>query len=85
MRIEKVSPAVVNQLFRPTKIQAILEEFMSSEEIAVRCILDEGEYRNIKSAHSSYSTAIRRLKYPIRVRVLNGDIYLIKVRQKEQQ
>lgn len=38
-----------------------------------------GEYANARSAQSSYHMAIKRLGYPIAARVLNGDMYLIKL------
>lgn len=78
MRLEKVDSSTANKLFRQSKLQAILDEFNSSEEKAMRCVLSEGEYVSISSAQSSYTRAIQRLKYPIRARVMGGDLYLIK-------
>ena len=79
MKFERVSPETVNKLYKPTKLQTILDEFMRSDAQAVRCVMSEGEYANASSAQSSYHNAIKRLGYPIAARILNGDIYLIKL------
>lgn len=87
MRFESVPSEIVNKLYKPTKLQKILDEFMSSDALAVRCVMAPGEYSNASSAQSSYHTAIKRLHYPIAARVLNGDMYLIKISsaKKEKQ
>lgn len=79
MKFERVSPETVNKLYKPTKLQTILDEFMRSDAQAVRCVMSEGEYANASSAQSSYHNAIKRLGYPIEARILNGDMYLIKL------
>lgn len=79
MKFERVSPETVNKLYKPTKLQTILDEFMRSDAQAVRCVMSEGEYANASSAQSSYHNAIKRLGYPIAARILNGDMYLIKL------
>ena len=79
MKFERVSPETVNKLYKPTKLQTILDEFMRSDALAVRCIMEPGEYANASSAQSSYHAAIKRLGYPIAARILNGDMYLIKL------
>lgn len=79
MKIEKVNTESVNRLFRQTKLQVILSEFMHSEDKAVRIVLDPGEYANARSAQASFYKAIQRLRYPIKARILNGELYLIKV------
>lgn len=79
MRLETVNLDAVNKLFKPTKLQTILDEFMRSDAQAVRCVMSEGEYANASSAQSSYHNAIKRLGYPIAARILNGDMYLIKL------
>lgn len=79
MKFEKVSLETVNKLYKPTKLQTILDEFMRSDALAVRCVMAPGEYANTNSAQSSYHMAIKRLGYPIAARVLNGDMYLIKL------
>lgn len=79
MKFESVSTETVNKLFKPTKLQTVLDEFMRSDALAVRCIMEPGEYSNASSAKSSYHAAIKRLGYPIAARVLNGSMYLIKI------
>lgn len=79
MKFESVSTETVNKLFKPTKLQTVLDEFMRSDALAVRCIMEPGEYANASSAQSSYHAAIKRLGYPIAARVLNGSMYLIKL------
>ena len=79
MKFESVNPETVNKLYKPTKLQTILDEFMRSDALAVRCIMEPGEYANARSAQSSYHAAIKRLGYPIAARILNGDMYLIKL------
>lgn len=77
MKFEKVNPDIVNKLFRATKLQRSLEEFLNSGETAMKCVFAEDEYSNLKSAQSSYRAAIRRLGYPIAARTMNGSLYLI--------
>ena len=79
MKFESVSTETVNKLFKPTKLQTVLDEFMRSDALAVRCIMEPREYANASSAQSSYHAAIKRLGYPIAARILNGDMYLIKL------
>lgn len=79
MKFESVSTETVNKLYKPTKLQTVLDEFMRSDALAVRCIMEPGEYANASSAQSSYHAAIKRLGYPIAARILNGDMYLIKL------
>lgn len=79
MKFESVNPGTVNKLFKPTKLQTVLDEFMRSDALAVRCIMEPGEYANASSAQNSYHAAIKRLGYPIAARILNGDMYLIKL------
>lgn len=79
MKFESVNPETVNKLYKPTKLQTVLDEFMRSDALAVRCVMAPGEYLNARSAQSSYHAAIKRLHYPIAARVFNGDMYLIKI------
>lgn len=79
MKFEPVNPEIVNKLYRRTKLQIILDRFMSSEEPAVHCILRPGEYSSLNSAQSTYCKAIKRLGYPIMVRVIAGEMYLVKI------
>lgn len=85
MRFESVPSEIVNKLYKPTKLQKILDEFMRSDALAVRCVMAPGEYANASSAQSSYHVAIKRLGYPIAARVLNGDMYLIKISSAKKE
>lgn len=83
MRFEKCTTSTVNKLYKNTKLQALLDEFMASNEAAVRCVLSEDEYASLASAHSSISKAANRLRYPIKARVMDGSLYLIRTDSKE--
>lgn len=83
MRFEKVSSDITNKLFRATKLQAMLNEFARMEDTVVKCVLEPGEYSSIRSAQSSYCTAIRRSGHRMVARVLNGELYLIKLSTKD--
>lgn len=79
MKLEPVSMEVVNKLYCPTKIQRILDEFSQMDAPAVKVAFEPGEYKNTASAQSTYSRAIRRLKYPMKTQVSEGELYLIKL------
>ena len=85
MRFESVPSEIANKLYKPTKLQTILDEFMRSDALAVRCVMAPGEYANTSSAQGSYAAAIKRLHYPIAARVLNGDMYLIKISSDKKE
>lgn len=70
---------VVNKLYRPTKIQRTLDEFSQMDAPAVKVAFEPGEYKNTASAQSTYYRAIRRFKYPMKVQVSKGELYLIKL------
>lgn len=84
MKFEPVNLETVNKLYKPTKLQTVLDEFMRSDALAVRCVMAPGEYINAHSAQSSYHVAIKRLGYPIAARVFNGDMYLIKINHTKE-
>lgn len=79
MKLQPVGDEIVNKLYKPGKIQAILDEFMRSDANAVKVLLGDGEYKNISSAQSSYHISIRRMGYPIIARTYKGDLYLVKL------
>ena len=83
MKLEYVNLDAMPKLNRPTKLQAVLDEFMASGEKAARCVFNKGEYANPSSAQKSYKVAISRLKYPIIARTVNGVLYLIKISPDE--
>lgn len=81
MRIEKITDQeLVHKLYRTGKIQRTLLEFHSDPELrVVRLHFEPSEYASSRSAHSSYINAIKRLNLPIKARVLDGNLYLIKL------
>lgn len=85
MKFEPVNQETVNKLYKPAKLQTILDEFMRSDALAVRCVIAPGEYANASSAQGSYHAAIKRLHYPIAARVFNGDMYLIKISPAKEE
>lgn len=82
MRIEKVTSDIANKLFRATKLQVILNEFARMDDAVVKCVLEPGEYSSTRSAQSSYCTAIKRSGHRMTARILNGELYLIKLSTK---
>lgn len=82
MRLEKVTSDTANKLFRATKLQITLNEFARMDDAVVKCVLEPGEYTNVKSAQSSYYTAIKRCGYHMTARILKGELYLIKLSTK---
>lgn len=78
MRIETVNQETQNKLFRLTKLQHILHDFHNSPHMAVRIVLEPNEYTTLRSAQNSYHQAIKRLKLPMKARILDGELYLIK-------
>lgn len=61
-------------------VRQIVKEFYESEDQIRVLPIPTGSYSTTNSGCSSYRSAISKLGYPIAVRLLNGDIYLIKVR-----
>lgn len=63
---------------RPYKCQGVLEEFLSMHTKAVK--LDVGdEWKDPKSAYGSLSKAAKRFGYPVQVRLVRGEVYLIRI------
>lgn len=69
----------VNKLYTPTKLQRIFESFIESGDLATRYNFIPGEYSDIKSAQTSLSAGAKRYGYPVKIRVINNQIYLIRV------
>lgn len=59
-------------------VQALLEEFMSADITIARVDFNEREYKHLKSAHSSFHNAVKTGGFPIEVRCLNKQLYLIR-------
>ena len=61
-------------------VQQVVEDFyQSGKDIIIASILP-GTYANANSARCAYRNAIKKLNHNIAVRVINGDMYLIRVR-----
>lgn len=54
-------------------------EFWEGPERAVKCTFNPGEYANVRSAQASFHHCIKRLGYRVKARILDGELYLIKV------
>ena len=61
-------------------VQQVVEDFHQSDKEMVIVSILPGTYANINSAPCAYRSAIKKLGYNnIAVRVINGDMYLIRV------
>ena len=54
------------------------DEFMATEAKVARIDLDEGDYKSTKSAYQGFEKAAKRLGLPVKVRTIDGKIYLIR-------
>ena len=61
-----------------------IKAFYLSHELAMKVYIPENSYSSPQSAACSYRSAIRSMRYPIAARILNGDLYLIKVSPAKQ-
>lgn len=60
------------------KMKPILDEFMKTNVKMVKLSYDEGEYKNGKSLGGSLYGAVRRENYPIKIRVVQNQVYLVR-------
>ena len=60
-------------------IAALLEEFVSEDIPLAKLAIPEGTYKTIECARCSMVRAIKNMGLPIHIRVINGDLYLIRV------
>lgn len=73
MRFTKVE----NYELRPkTKLDIELNEFMNLETKIAICNFEEGRYKTIYSAYSTWYKAIKHWGYPIQINMRQGKIYL---------
>lgn len=79
MKFEVVDRDAICKGYKYCKVQKRVEEFNRMDCNAVRCVLDDGEYTNMASAQSSFSSTIKKLGYRMRARVIEGNLYLIKL------
>ena len=79
MKLEKVTDStLVNKMFRPTRLQSILHEFMEQDDLIMKLTFAPGKYKSPHTAQNSLRVCANNLRLPITVRVLNGEVYLIK-------
>lgn len=57
-------------------LKRFLDDFMLTDAKHLKVEYAEGEYSNAYSAYESMRGAIKRHKYPIRVNIRNGEVYL---------
>lgn len=63
---------------RPYRCQAILEEFLKMDTPVIK--LDVGnEWTTPKSAYNSLRSSAKRFGYPLQVRMVHGEVYLIRI------
>ena len=60
------------------KMQALVREFMSMNIKIARVDFDEHDYKNTKSACGSFSRAIKDGGFPISVKMIDKELYLIR-------
>lgn len=68
---------IIKDGYKPTKLQALLEDFILSEYIVAEVIMPRD--RNPLNQYRSLKTAINRLNYQLtlRVKCMNDKLYLI--------
>ena len=59
-------------------ISEYLNEFTQMNTAAVQIEIAEGEYKNVKTAKSSFDNAIKRNGLPMRTMVRKGKLYLVR-------
>ena len=79
MKFEVVNRDTIGRGYKYCRVQRMVEEFHQMDCNAVRCVLEDGEYANMASAQSSLSSTIKKLGYRMRARVIEGNLYLIKL------
>ena len=79
MKFEVVNRDTISKGYKYCRVQRKVEEFNRMDCNAVRCVLEDGEYANMSSAQSSFSSTIKKLGYRMRARVIEGNLYLIKL------
>lgn len=79
MHLVPASEAVIGQIRKPGKVQALLDEFHSSDEKAVQVILTDRQYKSLAHAQHSFYCAIKKSGYRMISRTHNGNLYLLKL------
>lgn len=58
------------------KTRDMIEEFSNSQTKLVKVDISYGDYKTIMSAYNCLRNIVKTAKYPIKVTMRNGDIYL---------
>ena len=77
MRIEKADFRNL-KAYRKTKIQALIEEFVAMNTPCVKLILENGEYKDAKSAISSVYQYCKKMRYNnLKAKTIGGEVYIV--------
>lgn len=82
MKYQKVTDEnIINKLYQPGKVQAVVMAFHEDTDCKVAKVdIYPGEYKNgSKTAQNSYKQAIDRLGFNMKARLLDKELYLIKL------
>lgn len=66
-----------------TKIQVLLEDFLSGPHDAVELVWEPGEYSGFYSAYKTYDNAVRRYRYAAKVITRSGRLFLVRLDSSE--
>lgn len=72
---EIVEPKKIHYAY--CKLQRVLYGFIEMDVMCVR-VVGLNNYKNIRSAYSSYYSSIKKLKIPVRVSVRKGEMFLFR-------
>lgn len=61
------------------KLQAVLLELMNSNQVVLHYGIAPGEYSSLNSACGALRRAIKRYHFPVAVRTINQQVYLIRL------
>lgn len=61
-------------------VQQIVENFYNSSDMVTVVSIPDSSYANQNSCRAAYRNAVKRLGYDIAVRMIKGNLYLIKVK-----
>ena len=79
MKLEEVNTEVLNAVRKKRKnVMKVVEEFWLSDMQAATVNFSEEEYKNVYSAQSSFSKAVKAMKVGVIVASKNGKLYLVK-------
>ena len=64
-------------------VQQIIEDFYQSEKDCMVVSLLPGTYSTYNSGYTSYRQAVKKFGYPIAIRKINSEIYLIRIKNPQ--